>query len=125
MEVQKENNPIVRNNQFLVYNFKVDESADRKAKSSSYLIQKAQSDRTREMSNSAFSHRNVHGSNVPTSIPGANNGYGGNRPMMYGQGGMQSHWDKAHSVCGHIDDLVAALTELYDDNAKWKSRRFG
>ena len=40
MEVQKENNPIVRNNQFLVYNFKVDKSADRKAKSFSYLIKK-------------------------------------------------------------------------------------
>ena len=42
------------------------------------------------MSNLAFSHRNVHGSSVPTSIPGANNAYGGNRPMMHSQGGMMN-----------------------------------
>ncbi|CAD7945741.1 unnamed protein product [Amoebophrya sp. A120] len=38
------------------------------------------------------------------------------------KGGIQEHYDKATSVCGHIDDLVAALTELYEDNAKWKSK---
>ncbi|CAD7967486.1 unnamed protein product [Amoebophrya sp. A25] len=36
--------------------------------------------------------------------------------------GIQEHYDKASSVCGHIDDLVAALTELYEDNAKWKGK---
>jgi len=36
--------------------------------------------------------------------------------------GIQEHYDKASSVCGHIDDLVAALTELYEDNAKWKQK---
>lgn len=36
--------------------------------------------------------------------------------------GIQEHYDKASSVCGHIDDLVAALTELYDDNSKWKQK---
>mmetsp|Transcript_9742 Transcript_9742/g.24030 ORF Transcript_9742/g.24030 Transcript_9742/m.24030 type:complete len:276 (+) Transcript_9742:186-1013(+) len=38
------------------------------------------------------------------------------------KGGIQEHYDKATSVCGHIDDLVAALTELYEDNAKWKGK---
>lgn len=36
--------------------------------------------------------------------------------------GIQDHYDKASSVCGHIDDLVAALTELYEENAKWKQK---
>jgi len=35
---------------------------------------------------------------------------------------IQEHYEKASNVCGHIDDLVAALTELYSDNAKWKSK---
>lgn len=35
---------------------------------------------------------------------------------------IQEHYNKASSVCGHIDDLVAALTELYEDNAKWKQK---
>jgi|EP00945_MAST-04E_sp_MAST-4E-sp1_P005955 hypothetical protein len=40
------------------------------------------------MSNSAFSHRNVPGSSVPTSIPGAD-AYGSNPNMMHG--GVSSH----------------------------------
>lgn len=35
---------------------------------------------------------------------------------------IQEHYEKASNVCGHIDDLVAALTELYSDNAKWKAK---
>lgn len=35
---------------------------------------------------------------------------------------IQEHYNKASSVCGHIDDLVSALTELYEDNAKWKQK---
>lgn len=35
---------------------------------------------------------------------------------------IQEHYEKASNVCGHIDDLVAALTELYSDNARWKSK---
>merc|ERR1719162_666534 len=42
----------------------------------------------------------------------------GNQPSSI----IQEHYEKASSVCGHIDDLVAALTELYSDNAKWKSK---
>jgi len=43
-------------------------------------------------------------------------------PTAHTKLGIQEHYDKASSVCGHIDDLVAALTELYEDNARWKSK---
>ena len=42
-------------------------------------------------------------------------------PQLPGMG-LSDHVGKANSVCAHIDDLVMALTELYEDNAKWKSK---
>jgi len=52
----------------------------------------------------------------------ASNGNGGDVSPNTKSRNIQEHYNKASSVCGHIDDLVAALTELYEDNAKWKQK---
>lgn len=35
---------------------------------------------------------------------------------------MDRHFEKAGDACGHIDDLVASLTQLHEDCSKWRAK---